>query len=89
MNLIYLKHLQVQRRQLSWYSDGLEGRGSIAGKGRDFSLLHSVQNRSYTIPTGTLPPGVKRPDLSSPSSTEIKNGAAIPLLPHTSSWCGA
>jgi hypothetical protein len=38
-------------------------------------------------------PGVKRPGCeaahSSPSSTEIKNGGAIPPFPHMSSWCAA
>jgi hypothetical protein len=37
--------------------------------------------------------GVKRPgreaDHSPPSSTEVKNGGAIPPLPHISSWCSA
>jgi hypothetical protein len=39
---------------------------------------------------GTVSPGVKQPgcetDNSPPSSVEVKNGGAIPALPHTSSW---
>jgi hypothetical protein len=38
-------------------------------------------------------PGVKRPgneaDHPPPSSAEVKNGRAIPPLPHTASWRGA
>jgi hypothetical protein len=42
---------------------------------------------------GSFPGGVKRPgresDHSLPSSAEVKNGGAIPPLPHTSSWRSA
>jgi hypothetical protein len=42
---------------------------------------------------GALSPGVKRPgheaDYSPPANAKVKNCEAIPLLPHTSSWCGA
>jgi hypothetical protein len=59
---------------------------------RDFSLVHSVQTGSatpsalYIMGTGgSLSVSVKRPgreaDQSLPSSTEIKNGRAIPPLP--------
>jgi hypothetical protein len=45
---------------------------------------------SYTMDTGSISLGVKRQgretDRSTPSSAEVKNGGAIPLLPHTSSW---
>jgi hypothetical protein len=34
-------------------------------------------------------PGIKHPDRLTPSSAEVKNGGAIPPLPHTSSWCEA
>jgi hypothetical protein len=66
---------------------------------RDFSLLYSVQTSpgahatTYTMGRGALSPGVKRSrretDQASPSIAEVKNGGAVPLLPHTSSWCGA
>jgi hypothetical protein len=43
--------------------------------------------------TGALSPELKRPgrdaDSSFPSSAKIKNGRAMPSLPHTSSWRGA
>jgi hypothetical protein len=43
--------------------------------------------------SGTLSSGVKRPgseaDNSPPSSTEVKNGEAIPPRPHMYSWRGA
>jgi hypothetical protein len=28
-------------------------------------------------------------DISLPSSAKVKNGGSVPLLSHTSSWCGA
>jgi hypothetical protein len=65
----------------------------------DFSLLHSVQTGSgahpYSYPIGTAGSfgGIKRPgreaDHSPPFSVEVKNGGAIPQLPHTSLWRGS
>jgi hypothetical protein len=60
---------------------------------QDFSLFHSIQTcsaahpASYRMGTGGVSHwGVKRQgreaDHSPPSSTEVKNGGAIPLLPH-------
>jgi hypothetical protein len=54
-------HTALFTNNLSWYSDGLDGRGIgfrfLAGK-KGFSLLHSVQSRSETQPpsntVGTL-----------------------------------
>jgi hypothetical protein len=64
--------------------------------GARFSLLHSFQTGSGALPVsypvvtvGLFPYGVKRlgreADHSPPSSTEVKNGGAIPSLPHISS----
>jgi hypothetical protein len=73
---------------LSRYSDELDGRGSIPGKERDFSHVHSVQTHSGALPAfypvpGTLSPRIKRPEHevyhSPPSSAEVKNGGAILL----------
>jgi hypothetical protein len=60
------------------------------------SLLHSVQTGAgahadfYPMVTGGSFPGVMQPrreaDDSPPSSSEVKNGGAIPPLSHTSSW---
>jgi hypothetical protein len=72
----------------------LVGPFSIPGSGKYFFfLLHSVQTCSGaypdTSPVGTggcftgLEWPVREADLSPPSSTEIKNGGAIPPLPHT------
>jgi hypothetical protein len=36
----------TEPREFSRYTDGLGGRGSIPGRDRDFSLLHSVQTGS-------------------------------------------
>jgi hypothetical protein len=64
-----------------------------------FSLLHSVQTSSgahptsYLIGTGTVSPGVKRlrreANQPPPTGAEVKNGGAIPPLPHTFSWHSA
>jgi hypothetical protein len=72
---------------------GLDGWGSIPGRPRDFSLLHSIQTSPGAhpafYPMGTMDtlPGVKRPGRqaahSPPPSTEVKNGGAIPQLPQT------
>jgi hypothetical protein len=65
---------------------GLDGWDSIPGNVR-FSLHHSVQTGSRAHPA--LSPGVKRQgreaDHSPPSSAVVKNGGAIPPLPHMSS----
>jgi hypothetical protein len=65
---------------------------------RDFSLL-SVQTHSRVHPAsypvgnrGSFPGGKvagHEADHSPPSSAKVKNGGAIPPLPHTSSWRGA
>jgi hypothetical protein len=67
----------------------------ISGRGKDFSLLHSVQiGYGPTQPLiqmvlGALPSGIKRLgreiDRSPPSTVEVKNSGAIPSLPDTSS----
>jgi hypothetical protein len=66
---------------------GLDDWSSIPDRDKRFSLLHSIQSdqsNGYWV---------KRPgrevDYSPPSSTEVKNGRAIPLFHHTSSWRGA
>jgi hypothetical protein len=74
-------------------------RGVILGRGRDFSLLRTVQNfygappASNPMGTGDSYIGVKQPgreaDHSPPFSAEAKNSEAVFALPHTSSWLGA
>jgi hypothetical protein len=73
----------------------LEGQGLISGRYRHLYTFHSVQTASgghigsYQMGMEALSPGVKRSgseaDNSPPSSAEVKNGRAIPPLPHTSS----
>jgi hypothetical protein len=67
----------------------LDGRTSISGMARDFSLLHIFQIGSeahpvsYPMGTGVFLQEVKRPEREadlSPSSAEVKNCGAIPLL---------
>jgi hypothetical protein len=66
-------------------------------QGQDSSLLHSNQTASWAHPApclmgagGTIYPGFKwlgrGADYSPPSSAEVKNGGALPPLPHMSSW---
>jgi hypothetical protein len=79
-----------------------ELKSSSPGRGKNFflsTILHSTQTgseahpASYPVDTGGDSPGVKRPgretDHLSPSSAEVKNGGAIPLLPHMASWHSA
>jgi hypothetical protein len=77
----------------------LDDRGSILGRGKKCSLLHSVQtgfgahSASYLKGTRSFSPGVKRAagetGLSSPSSAEVKkNGAILPLSLYVfMAWC--
>jgi hypothetical protein len=65
-------------------------RGSIPGRSmRFFSSPPLLDQASNTMGTG-LSPAVKRPgreaEHSPPFSDEVRNGGAIPPLPHTSSW---
>jgi hypothetical protein len=70
----------------------LDGWGWIPGRGKNVSLLHSVQTSSgahaasYTMSTGGSFPGVKRlgheADHSPPASAEVKNDGVIPPLRH-------
>jgi hypothetical protein len=60
--------------------------------GQEICLYSTVQPASYPLGTGALFPGVKQlgreTDHTPPSSDDIKNDGAMPLL-HTFSWCGA
>jgi hypothetical protein len=66
---------------------GLDGRGSIPGRGKIFFFILSrpalgpTQHPIQWVP-GALSPGIKPPELeadhSPPSSVEVKNGGAIP-----------
>jgi hypothetical protein len=82
--------LHLKKVVISWDSTvstvtgpGLDGQRLIPGKGRDFSLLCSVQTGSgahlvyHVMGTG------HEADYSSPSNAKVKNGGAIPLLLHT------
>jgi hypothetical protein len=66
---------------------GMDGRGSNLGRGKSF--VHNVQTGSGAHPA-SYQMGIKRPgreaDHSPPSSAEVKNGGALPPLPHMSSW---
>jgi hypothetical protein len=67
---------------------GLDGRGSIPGKGEIFFIFSTVARRALG-PTQPPIQWVKRPgreaDHSPPSNAEVKNGGILPPLPHTSS----
>jgi hypothetical protein len=76
---------------------GLDGRGSIPDRRkRLFSILQhpdQLWDPSYIVGMGTLFSGVKQPrcksDHSPPFTAEVKNGGAIPSLPHLYSWHSA
>jgi hypothetical protein len=78
---------------------GLDDRGSIPGRARYFSVLHSAQANSGTHPasspldTGGSFRGGKAAGLGDdhlpPSSAKVKNGGSIPPLLHTYSWRNA
>jgi hypothetical protein len=80
---------------LSRYSDGLwAGQPGLKSRqGQGFFLLHSIQTDSgahpisYTMETGSISRGVKRPerepDHSPPPSAKVKSDGAIAPLPHT------
>jgi hypothetical protein len=75
---------------LSRYSDGL-----LSRQGQDFSLLYSVQTGPGAHPMcteGSYPEDKAAEAWSWPFTSicaEIKNGGAIPQLPHMSSWRSA
>jgi hypothetical protein len=74
----------------------LNGQGSIPGRGKIFILcIASTVAVEHTQPPiqwvfGAISPGVKQPgheaDHSPLSSAEVKNGQAIPVFPHMTSW---
>jgi hypothetical protein len=71
---------------------GLDSPGSIPGSARFFSSpqrLWGPPSLLFNEYRGALSSGLKRPgreaDRSPPSSAKVKNGGAIPPLPHTSS----
>jgi hypothetical protein len=69
----------------------VDDRGSIPSRTTKCSLLHSVQTdfRAQPAYLMAVSPGVKQQereaDHSTQSSAEVKNGGAIPPLPHISS----
>jgi hypothetical protein len=71
--------------------------GVWPGRGKRFSLLHSVQTGSGAHPAsypmctlGSFPGGeMWLGHETDHSSAEVMNDGAIPPLSHTSSWCGA
>jgi hypothetical protein len=75
---------------------GLDSRGSIPGTDKSFSLFYSVLIGRGTHPAyypmgteGSFPGSKVTETHSRPSTSEVKNGGAIPPLSHTSSRYGA
>jgi hypothetical protein len=68
---------------------GLDGRGSIPDRGKEFFSAAQRPDRLW-CPPSLLSNGVEWPDREAdhlhPSSAEAKNGGAVCPLPHTSSW---
>jgi hypothetical protein len=78
---------------------GLDGLGSIPGKGKIFFYttstrlaLELVQPSVLWVGTGTISMGIKwlgsEANRSLSSVAEVKNGVALPTLSHSSSWSG-
>jgi hypothetical protein len=77
----------------------LDDLGLIPGKGGRFFLQpHQIWGQQASCPMGTwdsFPRGGRlkwagcKVDHSSPSTAEVKNGAATAPLPHMTSWSGA
>jgi hypothetical protein len=92
--LFFLTYYYLRSRCSDGLQTGRPGFDSRHGK----IFLVSTASRPVLGPihppaqwvSGTTSPGVKRPgreaDHSPPFSAEVKNGGAIPPLPHMSSW---
>jgi hypothetical protein len=52
-----------------------------------YSLQTEIHPTSYPIGLSVERPG-RKADHSPPFNVEVKNGGAIPPLPHTPSWLG-
>jgi hypothetical protein len=87
-------YTEFSKNRVGWYSDGLDGPGSIPGRARLF--LFSLTSRSaleLTQPPIQRVSGARRPEPrtghSFSSSAKVKNGGAMPPLPDLSSWHSA
>jgi hypothetical protein len=87
-----IKKLKLTRSVRTAMGYELDRRGSIPCRG-NICLLHSVQTgygaHPASYPMGTGGGGGGEADHSPPSSTDVENSGATPLLSHTSSWRGA
>jgi hypothetical protein len=78
------------RLYLNRNSDRPDGRGSIPGRGKIVSFCTAYRLvLGHTQPPIQCVPGIKQPRLEAdhapPSSAGVKNGGAVPPLPHISS----
>jgi hypothetical protein len=71
----------------------LIGQNSIPGRVKGFfstASRSSLRTTHHPVQWGSATPSLGgKADHSPPSSAELKNGGAVPPLPHTSSWCDA
>jgi hypothetical protein len=91
--------LEEPLKKKSCHSDGLDDRGSIPGRDKKVSSSPQCPDRLWALPSlltngyRSCLPGIMRPgseaDYPTPPSAYVKDGKAIPPLPHTSSWRGA
>jgi hypothetical protein len=88
--LFFLYFVKCRNRDSSATGYRLDGKGRFPARARNCSL-QSVPTGSGARPASC--PGSKaagrEADHSPPSSADVKNGGAIPPLPHMSSWHGA
>jgi hypothetical protein len=69
---------------------GLDSSGLIPGISLPWRIQTGTEAHLTSYPTGTGIKGLRHEvDHSPPSSATVKNGGAVPPLPHTSSWCGS
>jgi hypothetical protein len=68
------------------YSDVLDDRDSIPGRGKRFFSIRQSPYHIWGLPTLAVERPERESNHLSPSSDEVKNDGAISPLPHTSSW---
>jgi hypothetical protein len=85
---VRLWDLFIQIHFYSWRHNGLSAGVRFPAEARDISLLQGPSSPPIQWGAGDSFPR-RDADLSSKSNAGVKNGGAIPPLPHVSSWHNA